>query len=68
MATEESGSSTSSYKPPEPTYLGDGVYARFDGYHVWLSTQEGSDIALEPEVFRSLHDYVLRCWRSTSDS
>jgi len=25
------------HQPPvEPTYLGDGVYASFDGYHIWL--------------------------------
>lgn len=41
-------------------YLGDGVYAEFDGYQVWLSTQEGHHIALEPSVFDRLCEYVER--------
>jgi len=39
-------------------YLGDGVYASFDGYQVWLSTQEGRRIALEPAVMVQLDKYV----------
>ena len=45
-------------------YIGDGVYASFDGYQIWLKTQRGGGfagltqawdaIALEPEVFREL--------------
>jgi hypothetical protein len=48
---------------PEPQYLGDGVYASFDGYHIWLTTgsHEESDatskIALEPSVFAALLRY-----------
>jgi len=42
------------------TYLGDGVYASFDGYHIWLKT-EGSwnkqEIALEPSVIKALNEY-----------
>lgn len=38
-------------------YLGDGVYASFDGYHIWLDLR-GQDsttrIALEPSVLESL--------------
>lgn len=37
----------------EDLYLGDGVYASFDGYHVWLDTRAQapiSRIALEPHV------------------
>ena len=41
----------------EPRYLGDGVYASFDGYQIWLLTQEGGEIALEPEVFAALLKY-----------
>lgn len=40
------------------TYLGDGVYCQFDGFHFWLWTSDGiknSDkIALEPETFAAL--------------
>lgn len=46
----------------EETYLGDGVYASFDGYQVWLRTGEDHDnrIALEPEVLGALEAYVAR--------
>lgn len=41
-------------------YLGDGVYANCDGYHIWLKVESFADdvpdnlIALEPAVFQSL--------------
>lgn len=37
-------------------YLGDAVYASYDGYHIWLRTEDGNDqhIALEPDVFNNL--------------
>lgn len=45
----------------EPRYLGDGVYASFDGYQIWLKTDRGdgvrNEIAIEPEVFESLTRY-----------
>ena len=44
-------------------YLGDGVYASFDGYHIILDLR-GQDsttrIALEPPVFAALLDYEKR--------
>lgn len=43
------------------TYLGDGVYASFDGYQVWLRTPRESgwhEIALEPPVLAALEEYV----------
>jgi hypothetical protein len=39
------------------THIGDGVYARFDGWQIVLSTERVSGIhwvALEPEVLREL--------------
>ena len=50
---------------PEPTnpnaeYLGDGVYADFDGYQIWLHANEypsRSAIAIEPGVFEALVRY-----------
>jgi hypothetical protein len=45
------------------SYLGDGVYATFDGYHIWLKTGSHRDheataqIVLEPGVFAALVDY-----------
>lgn len=46
-------------------YLGDAVYASFDGYHVWLTTENGgplptNTIALEPEVLAELWLYIER--------
>lgn len=43
------------------TYLGDGVYASFDGYQIWLRVERDGRherIALEPETYASLVDYV----------
>lgn len=44
-------------------YLGDGVYANFDGYHITLTTENGygtsNRIYLDPSVFRELHEYGL---------
>lgn len=43
-------------------YLGDAVYASFDGYQIWLRTGDGNNnvIALEPAVFAALIDYARR--------
>lgn len=41
------------------TYLGDGVYASFDGYQVWIWTSNGR-IALEPETLQSLVEFNAR--------
>jgi hypothetical protein len=44
----------------EDRYLGDGVYASFDGYQIWLDTRGQypvHKIALEPAVFAGLLDY-----------
>lgn len=41
----------------EDRYLGDGVYASFDGFQIWLATQQGARIAIEPEVFVELVKY-----------
>lgn len=50
-------------KLPEPRYIGDGVYASFDGYHIIITTghhsKENADnvIALENIVFANLKNY-----------
>lgn len=46
-------------KYPE-RYLGDAVIASFDGYQVWLRTDDGNSnqVALEPETFAALLRYV----------
>jgi hypothetical protein len=45
-------------------YLGDAVYASFDGYHIWLRTSDGrnftNEIALEPAVYQALKRYAAR--------
>jgi uncharacterized membrane protein YpjA len=46
-------------------YIGDGVYAHFDGYHIILTTmrEEGEHtIALEPSVFTLLCAYQKRLY------
>jgi hypothetical protein len=49
---------------PEKRYLGDSVYASFDGYLLLLTTENGYEddprnrIGLEPEVIAALNDYV----------
>jgi hypothetical protein len=46
----------------EPTYLGDGVYATFDGYQVKLFLHNGvheyNPIYLEPAVIKAFERYV----------
>lgn len=54
-------------KPPvDPVYLGDGVYASFDGYQIWLHLGAHDNprlIALEPGTYRSLMDYAQQVWQ-----
>lgn len=55
-----------SVRPPvEPTYLGDAVYASFDGYHIWLHLNDHRSerlIALEPSVLQALQNYANLAW------
>jgi hypothetical protein len=45
-------------------YIGDGVYAEYDGYNVWIYTSNGIEesikIALEPEVLANLNNFVIQ--------
>ena len=43
-------------------HLGDGVYASWDGYQIWLAANDHRNpvIALEPAVMRALVDYERR--------
>lgn len=47
---------------PKKIYLGDAVYAAFDGAGITLTTEDGvrvsNEIYLEPDVVKSLFDYV----------
>ncbi len=51
-----------SVKPPvQPVYLGDGLYASFDGYQIWLhvgSHTTGPVVAIEPGVMQSLEHFA----------
>ncbi len=56
-------------KHPE-TYLGDGLYASFDGWQVILrAPREDGDhvVALEPEVIAELHRYLAELARKYPD-
>lgn len=43
----------------EPRYIGDGVYASFDGYHIWLAVNDHRNrvVALEPQVMEALKQF-----------
>jgi len=48
-------------------YLGDGVYASFDGYQIWLAkgrhdAPREAQIAIEPEVWQALVAYGAARW------
>lgn len=45
-------------------YLGDGVYASFDGYQIWLAVNDHSNrvVALEPAVLDNLIQYAKTLW------
>ena len=51
----------------EQVYLGDGLYASFDGYQIWLRTSDGlsvtNTIALEPQVMKALSDYAAKVFQ-----
>lgn len=48
------------------TYLGDAVYANFDGYHIVLTTEDGIQVKdrifLEDHVFSALCRFVERIY------
>lgn len=46
-------------------YLGDGVYASFDGYMIWLAANrpENKVVALEPEVMAGLVRFADRVFK-----
>jgi hypothetical protein len=43
------------------TYLGDGVFASFDGYHIWIQTEVDGvrhTIALDDDVVANLLNFI----------
>ncbi|PWL17430.1 hypothetical protein DKP76_11675 [Falsochrobactrum shanghaiense] len=54
----------------EQRYLGDGVYASFDGYQVWLHVNRhdaAPSVALEPAVIDALNAYYRDVTRPVSE-
>ena len=45
-------------------YLGDGVYASFDGHQIWLAVNhhENTVLALDPRVMENLVRYAAMVW------
>lgn len=45
----------------DKVYLGDSVYAQYDGYHILLTTENGlgasNEIFIEPNVLKALLNY-----------
>lgn len=54
-------------------YIGDGVYASFDGWHIVLTAENGipsetkGPIFLEPGVLRALNGYAERIYASAHE-
>jgi hypothetical protein len=50
----------------DPVYLGDGLYAAYDGYMIELTADLGSPnerkVWLEPAVFAALIRYSAKTW------
>lgn len=48
----------------DKTYVGDGVYAEFDGFGIVLTTEDGVSVSnmiyLEPDVLRAINRYAGR--------
>ena len=51
-------------------YIGDGVYAGFDGHQIWLVCRRENDfhyIALDQETFINLHRYTSNLYNSKKE-
>jgi hypothetical protein len=46
-------------------YLGDGVYALFDGYHIWLTVNNVPVVALESDVMDKLIEFYNKNFRKS---
>lgn len=55
----------------EKTYLGDGLYAEFDGYMIRLSASNGifdtNAVYLEPKVLIRFLDYIEKIGEKKND-
>jgi hypothetical protein len=53
-------------KEQKETYLGDGLYASFDGWQIKLRAPrlEGDhEVFMEPTVYRELQNFAALCWK-----
>jgi hypothetical protein len=53
--------STMTWNSDDETYLGDGLYARFDGYQFWLRAPRSDgdhEVALDPNTLYAFEKYV----------
>jgi hypothetical protein len=51
-------------------YLGDGLYASFDGFMITLrAPREGGDhwVGLEPQIYAALVRFAKTCWGEADD-
>ena len=52
----------------EGRYLGDGVYASFDGYQIWLAANhhENKVIAIDSDTMRRLVEYTNDIYKTNA--
>ena len=51
------------------TYLGDSVYASFDGWMIKLEANDASEtIYLEPQVLDALNEFAKECFNTSNDN
>ena len=52
----------------EDAYLGDGVYASFDGYQIWLAVNHhlNKQVAIDPHVMQALMTYAEKVWKENT--
>lgn len=48
--------------PSTTSYIGDGVYAQFDGYNIILYTLEGMKIYMDPIVAVAMREYIKKVY------
>ncbi len=54
----------------DETYLGDGVYASFDGWQICLrAPRDNGDhvVYLEPQLWASLTEFAAKCWPAEAE-
>ena len=53
-------------------YIGDGVYAIYDGFGMWLHANDHANptdrVYLEPEVMRGLVDFFKQCVKEANEN